>query len=419
MLAYTLSVADRTVLGIIQEPIKQEFSLTDFQLGLLGGPAFALLYTLFSIPVARRADLGNRKIILAICVGMWSLMTAACGMATNLVSLFIARMGVSIGEAGCNPTANSLIADYFPPERRATATSTYVLGVALGGLLAAFAGGWLTSFAGWRSAFFTLGISGILLAALIAATLREPVRNMPAIERASLAGAAYYLVRKPAFVHVAIGSALAGFVGYGVNHYLTSFLVRSHSLSLMEGAGLVGVILGICGGVGAFGSGFISDRLSDRFPSALTLVPAFGQIVATPLYLTAFLSDDLSVAMIALMVGAAAHTLYMAATYAVSQGVATPRMRATAVALMLVVINFIGFALGPPAVGWLSDSLANQQLTLRALSSHICAGSSDSVCAQASEEGLRKAMMIAALAQLWAALHFLLASRSLRKDWVG
>jgi predicted MFS family arabinose efflux permease len=420
LVTYALNTADRNVLGILLEPIKHEFALTDFELGLLGGPAFAVLYTLLGLPVARIADRGSRTLILTFCLGLWSAMTALCGLAVNYASLFVTRMGVSIGEAGCNPPANSLICDYFPADRRATALSTYVLGVPVGVMLATLVGGWVAAHFGWRMAFFGLGAPGILLALVIRVTVREPPRSAAPAEFPRWLVALALLMRKPTFVHVAVGAGLASFVGYGLNQYLTSFMMRAHGLSLMMSASLVGIIAGLCGGMGAFASGFLADRLSHRFPRALVWLPAIGCTLATPLYILAFLLQGIWFALPVMMMAAALHSLYMGSFYSTAQGVAPPHLRATSTALGLLVLNIIGYGLGPPAIGALSDLLASGELSAHGLTGALCAGQNiDPLCKAASAAGLRSAMMIAACGQLWAALHFSLAARTLNQDWEG
>lgn len=205
LVVYTFNFIDRVVIGIIQEPIKEEFGLSDFQLGLLGGPAFAILYTLLGIPIARLAERTNRITVLSICVGLWSLMTAACGFAVNYATLFAARVGVSIGEAGCTPPANSVISDYFPAERRASALSIYALGIPIGSMLAAVGGGWIATEVGWREAFIWLGVPGVLLAVIVKLTVKEPPRAAPKADTPSFMSAVSALTKKATFWHVAFG----------------------------------------------------------------------------------------------------------------------------------------------------------------------------------------------------------------------
>jgi MFS family permease len=420
LVVYTFNFIDRVVIGIIQEPIKAEFGLTDFQLGLLGGPAFALLYTLLGIPVARFAERHNRMTILAVCLGIWSAMTAACGFAVNYATLFAARVGVSIGEAGCTPPANSVISDYFPPDRRATALSIYALGIPIGSMIAAVGGGYIATEVGWREAFIWLGVPGIVLAVIVKLTVKEPPRSAPKGDTPSFSSAVAALAKKPTFWHIAFGSALASFVGYGVGQYLTSFMIRTHGFSLFEAASIIGVVLGLCAAIGTFTSGFLADRISRRHPNALAWLPALGFVIATPLYLLSFILPNIWLAMPALMVAAIAHYFYLGPMYAVTQGVVAPRMRATAVAVLLFVVNLIGYGMGPPVIGALSDFLAQGQLEAYGLTPDICASRQDDAqCASGVETGLRWAMMIGVCGYLWAALHFLLSARTLRRDWVA
>jgi len=458
LLVYTFNFIDRVVIGIIGEPIKVELGLTDFQLGLLGGPAFAILYTFLGIPIARLAERANRMTILAICVGIWSAMTAACGIAAEIplgsaplggdanalqaiarglggervvgdvvnfyipafIVLLAARVGVGIGEAGCTPPANSVISDYFPSDRRASALSIYALGIPIGSMIAAVGGGWIAENIGWREAFLWLGVPGVALALIVWLTVKEPPRSAPPGATPSFFAAVGALTKKPTFWNVAFGSALASFVGYGVGQYLTSFMIRTHGFSLFEGATLVGVVLGLCSAIGTFTSGFLADRISKRHPRALAWLPALGFAIAAPLYMLAFLLPSIWLSMPALMLGAVTHYFYLGPMYAMTQGVVAPRMRATAVAVLLFVVNLIGYGLGPPTIGALSDFLANTQLEPLGLSTELCVGrTGDAQCASGAETGLRWAMMIGVCGYLWAGLHFLLSARTLQRDWVA
>ena len=447
LIVYTFNFIDRVVIGIIGEPIKIEFGLTDFQLGLLGGPMFAVLYTLLGIPIARLAEHSNRMTILAICLAIWSAMTAACGLAVNYIQLCMARIGVSIGEAGCTPPANSVIADYFPADRRATALSIYALGIPIGSMIAAVGGAWIADNVGWREAFIWLGVPGVLLAVIVKLTVKEPPRSVSHADTPSFFAAFAALSKRPTFWHIAFGSALASFVGYGVGQFLANFMVRSHGFSLTEAGLLIGVVLGVCAAIGTFSSGFLADRISRRHPNALSWLPALGFVIATPLYLLAFVLPNIWLAMPALMVAAVTHYFYLGPMYAVTQGVVAPRMRATAVAVLLFIVNLIGYGMGPPVIGALSDMLANNTLLPAGLSADICdqiraaasgvelkrydffgrelalapipAGVDPRLCAPAIANGLKGAMMIGVLGYLWAALHFLISARTLKRDWVA
>ncbi|WP_395647814.1 spinster family MFS transporter [Terricaulis sp.] len=447
LIVYTFNFIDRVVIGIVGEPIKEEFGLTYFQLGLLGGPMFAVLYTLLGIPIARFAERSNRMTILAVCLALWSAATAACGFAVNYLQLCAARIGVSIGEAGCTPPANSVISDYFPSERRASALSIYALGIPIGSMIAAVGGAWIAQNVGWREAFIWLGVPGVALAVIVKLTVKEPPRSAAQAEAPSFISAVAALAKKPTFWHVALGSALASFVGYGVGQFLTNFMIRVHGFTLFEAGSIIGAVLGLCAAIGTFASGFLADRIAKRHPNALAWLPALGFAIATPLYLLSFFLADIRLALPALCVAAICHYFYLGPMYAVTQGVVVARMRAIAVAVLLFIVNLIGYALGPPVIGAIADAFTNNLLGATGLSVDICEamrlaalgkefhqysllgqelpapvippGADIARCNPAIATGLRWAMMIGVCGYLWAGLHFLLSARTLRRDWVA
>jgi MFS family permease len=397
LLLFTFNFIDRILLGIVQEPIKQEFHLADWQLGLLGGPAFALLYTLLGIPIARLAETRSRVSIISISVALWSAMTAACGLATGYWQLLAARIGVSIGEAGCTPPAHSLLSDYYPPQQRATALSIYALGIPFGSAIAGLGGGWIADTYSWRHAFWLLGLPGILLAVLTKWTIKEPPRRGGGEAAPPFAKALMTLLRKPAFTHVAFGGALVSFFGYGAAQFLPSFLIRSHELSLMQASLVFAGISAVFVAFGTFLGGALTDRLIRRDLRAMVWLPAFGLSLTVPLYLASYLSTNMVMAFVTLCVGSVLHYTYLGPMYAVTQSVAPPQMRATATAVLLFIVNLIGYGLGPPLLGALSDAYAQYF---------------------GKSEGLRYALMTDACILLWAALHFLLAARTLKRDIV-
>ena len=470
LVVYIFNFIDRTIVNILTEPIKLAFALEDWQMGLLGGPAFAVLYTFLGIPIARLAERMNRVAIIALAVAVWSLFTALCGFAASFLMLFLFRVGVSIGEAGCTPPAQSLIADYFAPSRRATAVSVYALGVPLGGMLASVFGGqlagldgaefgaWVNSVGlgflfgsldwasveGWRIAFVVVGVPGVLLSLVVWRTVKEPPRGytdpvaLQGLEKASFGEALRVLLKKPAYVHVVIGATIASFVGYGVSQFTTSFVIRTHGLTIADASLLFGIILGLMAAVGVFGSGWLSDRLRARFPKALSWFPAIGMGLSVPLYAYGYLSDDLWFAMPALMAAAALHYAYLGPMYAVSGGVADSRMRATAVALTLFVVNLLGYGLGPLLIGILSTVLKGMFLESYALGltfeacQPLIALAPDAraalagvqleqltACTTSEAEGLQWSIVIFVCLYGWAALHYLLAGRTLERDMVA
>lgn len=470
LIVYIFNFIDRTIVNILTEPIKLSFGLEDWQMGLLGGPAFAVLYTFIGIPIARGAERFNRVIIIAVAVAVWSLFTALCGFATSFLMLFLFRVGVSIGEAGCTPPAQSLIADYFKPSRRATAVSTYALGVPLGGMIASILGGqiaglegadfgaWINSIGlgflfgsldwsqveGWRIAFVVVGLPGLLLSLIVWHTIKEPPRGytdpaaLQGLEKAGFGEAMRVLWKKPAYRHVVIGAMLASFVGYGVGQFTTSFLIRTHGLSIQTASLLFGIILGVMAAIGVFSSGWLADRLSKRHPKALAWLPALGMSASVPLYAFGFLTDNLWLAMPPLMIAAMVHYFYLGPMYAVSGGVADSRMRATSVAITLFVVNLLGYGLGPPVIGFLSTFLKTVFLNgeglaltleacrpLLALAPEARAALTGaeaenlSACASADARGLQWSIVIFICGYAWAALHYLLAGRTLQRDMVA
>ncbi|GGB62420.1 MULTISPECIES: spinster family MFS transporter [Henriciella] len=459
LLVYIFNFIDRTIINILTEPIKLEFGVEDWQMGLLGGPAFAFLYTFLGIPLARAAERYNRVLIIVVSVALWSLFTALCGFAMSFFILFLFRVGVSIGEAGCTPPAQSIIADYFTPKSRATAVSIYALGVPLGGMLASFFGGqiaglsgadfgaWISSIglgglfsgvdwsnvSGWRIAFVVVGVPGLLVALLVRFTVTEPPRGYtdPAklqnLERASFGEALKVLMSKPTYWHVVAGATLASFVGYGVAQFTTSFLIRTHELTIQSASLLFGIVIGLMAAIGVFLSGYLADRLSVRHPNALSWLPAVGMGLSVPLYAMGYLADNLWLAMPPLMAAATLHYFYLGPMYAIAGGVVDSRMRATSVAITLFVVNLLGYGLGPPLIGILSTFFktmfingAGLGLTLEACKDlATLAENQAAACTSADARGLQWSIIVFICGYGWAALHYLLAGRTLQRDMVA
>ena len=460
LMVYIFNFIDRSIINILTEPIKQSFQVEDWQMGLLGGPAFAILYTMLGIPIARMAERFHRVWIIAISVFVWSLMTALCGVAVSFMVLFLFRVGVSVGEAGCTPPAQSLIADYFTPKSRATAVSIYALGVPLGGMFAAvFAGfivgnldgpslaamfeawGWSWALGladwqnveGWRVAFILVGFPGIILALVVKLTIKEPPRGysdppeLRSLEKASMGEVFSILAKKPTFWHIVVGATVASFVGYGVAQFTTSFLVRTHGLDLQTAAVLFGVIIGLMAALGVFMSGYLADRMAMRHPRALSWMPALGMGVSVPLYAVGFLAPTVWLALPPLMAAATLHYFYLGPMYAIVGGVVDSRMRATSVAVTLFIVNLLGYGLGPPLIGVLSTFLkdvflAGNELGMTLETCKVPSELSDegaAVCANANSEGLRWSIIAFCTLYGWAALHYLLAGRTLLRDMIA
>ncbi|OZB17194.1 MAG: MFS transporter [Hyphomonas sp. 34-62-18] len=458
LVVYIFNFIDRSIFGILTEPMKLSLQLEDWHMGLLGGLAFAIFYTTLGIPIARIAERRSRMMIIIISLTLWSLMTVLCGFATSFLTLFIFRLLVGVGEAGCTPPAQSVIADYFKPTSRATAASIYALGVPLGGMLAGLAAGpindyvtgenvynlfgswgwtWAqglvdwNSLEGWRIAFIAVGLPGVLFALILFFTVKEPPRGYsdpPGAPRKAVPDGfgtvLKDLMRKPTYVHVVAGAAIASFAGYGVAAFSTSFLLRTHGLTLTEAALIFSLVLGLMAALGVFLSGFLADKLSVRYPTALSWMPALGMGLSVPLYWLGYLSPTVPLMIPPLMLAATLHYFYLGPMYAVSAGVVDSRTRATAVAITLFAVNLIGIGLGPTLIGFLSTGLKTMMLSGNdlGLTLQMCkdvtvlAADQGAACRDADARGLQWSIIIFASLYGWAAIHYLLAGKTLGRD---
>ena len=462
IVVYTFNFIDRTLIGVLGEQIRETFCLSDFMIGILSGLAFAVLYTLLGIPFAMLAERKNRTTIIAIAMASWSAMTVACGMAQNTMQFALARIGVGIGEAGCSPPSHSLISDYFPPEKRSSALGIFALGIPIGSMLAALGGAYIATRGGldWRDAFIWMGLPGILGAVLFKMTVKEPPRGYSDPGGAAAAAARQMpspftvfgeVFRKPTFWHVSLGGAMASFAGYGIGQFVAPFWMRAHGLDLMSASLIYGGVLGVAAGIGTFGSGVVADRVRDRHPNSDSWLPAIGLTACVPMMIfgyntLAFSSGATAIwlAIPVLAVAAALRYTYLAPMFAVTQKLVQPRMRATAAALLLFIVNLIGYGLGPPAVGWISDQgtkmhlaqlespvtasecggvekalLATRKARAGALEGQALAdalATNDTYCKPARAIGNRVGVSIGALFLLWAALHFYLMGRTMKRD---
>jgi predicted MFS family arabinose efflux permease len=434
-LVYTSNFIDRTILSVLQQPIKEDLRLSDSQLGMLGGFAFAILYSTLGIPIARLAERHSRKGIITASLVIWSAMTALCGYAQGYGSLFAFRVGVGVGEAGATPPAHSLIADYFPPQRRATALSIYSLGIPIGVLSGAVLGGIIAQRYGWRPAFAIVGLPGLGLAVLTQFTLREPPRGNSEGGEAygaplpSLMDVVRRLASRPAFVHVAAGAALASFGGYGIGAFAAPYFIRTFGLSLSQAGVVMGLISGAAASVGTLGGGVIADRAARRDKRWYVWIPAIGLALATPMYIVGYQLPDWRWAVAVLLVPPMLHYTYLGPSFGVMHNMVTPRMRATATALLFLVINLIGLGLGPTLTGMASDFYAHAHfqtlLGAQAAFGTSCPGGRavsgspaalSAACHAASAYGVRWAIVTCTGAYAWAAVHYFLAARHLRRD---
>jgi predicted MFS family arabinose efflux permease len=364
-LVYTFNFLDRQFLTVLAEPVRKELHLSDTQLGMLTGLMFALFYTICGIPVAALADRTNRVRVMAAACGLWSLFTALCGLATGFVTLATARIGVGVGEAGGSAPSYSIIADYFPPEQRGTGLAIYSLGVPLGTIVGAWSGGWIAAHYGWRAAFMTLGLAGVILAPLIPLVVREPVRGrmdapvrtVEADPAPSIRDAIGYFLGRPALVLTALSAGLTAFVLYGLVNWVPSFLIRARGMDLAQLASAYSLVAGISIGVGTWLGGVLVDRLGTRNPAAYAWIPGLAILSSTPFLFGFTNAADWRVALAFLAVPMVLLNMYLAPALAVMQNGAPPRYRATMGALLLFTLNLIGLGGGPLFVGMVSDAV--------------------------------------------------------------
>ncbi|MDM9630915.1 spinster family MFS transporter [Robiginitalea aurantiaca] len=359
-LVYTFSFIDRQLLVILAEPVKADLGLSDTQLGLLTGLAFAALYVTLGLPVARLADKGNRKNVVSASLAIWSLMTVISGMATNFVQMLFARIGVGIGEAGGSPPSHSIISDYFEPQKRATALSIYSVGIYIGIFVGFTIGGVLAQHYGWRVAFYAVGIPGVLLAVLIYFFVKEPPKGRfdpPQLssENLTLSNVVRTLMGKKTFVFIALGSGFIAFGSYGAGNFLPSFLQRVHGVDISKAGYLLGISFGIGGGLGTFLGGYLADKMrrSDmRWYIWLPMVSALLALIPFGIYL---FSDSLNVVVWMIFMVSALLGAYLGPAIAVTHSLVSARMRAFSSAVLFLILNIIGLGLGPLTIGFLSD----------------------------------------------------------------
>jgi len=419
MIAYVLSFLDRQVLGILGESIKKDLHLKDADLGILTGPVFVLFYTFLGVPIAWLADRRSRPVIISLSLALWSGFTALSGFAASFVPLALARLGVGFGEAGCNPSSHSLIADISRPDQRASGLAFYSMGVPIGTLLGLAMGGLVADAWGWRAAFLVAAAPGLVLAAIIALTVREPrVAAAPVSLATSILSPAkdmweviQAVAHKPTFWLAAAGAGFSAFVGYGEIYFNSSFFQRCHLPELthiaagfrMKPLTFLGLALGVVTGVGGLTGTLVGGAIADRGARGdrrlFASVPAIVALIAIPFIYFVFTTQSTVLALVLLLVPNVAATIWYGAVYSTAQSVVAPRYRATAAALLLLILNLIGLGLGPPALGALSDYLAKHGL--------------------GAAEGLRWAMIDSGMVSVVAAALFWLARRTIREDVVS
>jgi predicted MFS family arabinose efflux permease len=425
----TFAYMDRVLISTLGQAIKTDLGLSDTQLGMLGGLSIALFYAVFAFPSARLAEHYRRTTLVAIAVMIWSVMTTLCGVASNFYQLFAARLGVGIGESGALAT-QSLIADVFPANRRASALGVLNLGVTFGLLFGAVISGLLVQSFGWRVAFFILGLPGLVIALLIYLTIEEPPRGFS--DGAAVIGdekappfrdVLRIAFSKRAFVHIFIGATIVATIGASIVQFMHPFFVRRFHMSYAEAAAMFGAINGITTGVGFLAGGFLSDWLAHRDKRYYGLVPACGLMIAMPLFVSGFLQTDWRIALALLAVPGMFSATYFAPTYAVAHNIVKPRMRASITAIVSLGSGLTSLAIGPTLAGFISDKSAafyfHGDFAIQCAGGHAIKGLSAALvaaCENASALGVRNALVFFSLLLNWAAVHYFMASRSISED---
>jgi predicted MFS family arabinose efflux permease len=361
-LVYVFNFIDRSVLALLAQSIKEDLQVSDTAIGLLGGLAFAVFYTALGVPIARLADKGNRRNILVVCLSIWSSMTALCGLAQSFTYLLLARIGVAIGEAGGSPPSHSMISDMFPQHRRATALGIYALGIPVGSMIGALAGGWINDAFNWRTAFVLVGLPGLLIAVLVRLTLREPPRGVSEPTRIAagvtppVADVFRLLWERRSFRWLSFSAGFQALVSYGAGAWIPSMFERTHGLSSTE-IGTALFWLGVPSVIGTFAGGWYADRMGRRDVRWYMWLPAWTTLTSVPFSAFCYLTNDPWLAFWVMIVPNMLGSYWLAPVFSLTQGLVGLRMRAVAASIMLFVLNLIGMGLGPWSVGIVSDLL--------------------------------------------------------------
>jgi MFS family permease len=398
VIGYIFNTMDRSVLGILLQPIKEELQLSDAGLAWLTGPAFAVFYSVLGVPIARLADRWSRVNVLAISIAIWTAATALCGAAYNYLSLFIFRCTTGVGEAGGSPPSHSLISDYFAGSKRATALAVYAMAVPFGTAIGSFVSGHSNVSYGWRWTFFIVGAPGLLVALLAWLTIKEPPRGYSDKGKLKLDTPPFlevfrFLLTRKSFVHMSIAAAAHSVMWYAGSNWNPSFFVRAHGMN----TGVAGNYLAsfaLIGAIGTFAGGFLADRLSVRYGDRrwYMWVPAIACLTMVPFQFFAYLSPQLSVVVPTFTVMVVLASMFFGPSFAMGQSLATVRMRAMSASVLLFIQNIIGLTAGPWLVGQISNHLGNNGTSLR------------------------YAMVIVGISNIWAAFHYYMGSRTYRQD---
>ncbi len=393
----TVGFIDRIIVNVLVEPLKQEFGLTDFEVSLMGA-AFAVLNVLAGFGIARIAERSQRVALIALGTLAWSLATAICGAVTNYAQLLFARVAVGLGEAIGLPGNQSVVADYFPPRRRGLAMSILLLAPPVGAFIGFVGGGWIAQNFDWRWTFLIAALPGLLLGVLVYVFIAEPPRGRHDVDASDEVPGTGAVLRRlfmlPSARHLVIGSTPAAMIGFGLNYFFTSLMIRRFELSIGEASLYAGLIASLPAAVSVVGMGWLGDKFGAKNPGAYALIPGLAMLVGGPLYIFAITRGDLTLLLALVTVSAVLQFGYLGITFASLQNLMHPRMRATASATLNAIYAVAG-AIGPMLLGAMSDELEKR----------FGVGT-----------GLAYAMAAMSLIYLWAGAHYLLAARHVGPD---
>jgi predicted MFS family arabinose efflux permease len=396
LLVYTFNFLDRQILGILVGLIKKDLGLTDTQLGLLGSVPFAILYSSLAVPLANVADRTSRSRVIAGALMVWSLFTGLCGTATGFWQLFFFRLGVGAGEAGGVAPSYALIADYFPPERRARALAIYSMGIPIGLAAGVLAGAYIASHVSWRAAFYTVGICGLAIAPVFLWIVKDRPRIAPTEGSAPLSAVFAIIAKKPSFWLMAFGASMSSMAGYGLAFWVPQVIQRSYGYDLAHASYFFGSLLLIGGTLGVYLGGVLADRLGKADRGAYARLPAIAWLLTGPLFILGFLSPSPVLAWVLFLIPNALNILWLGPLTTATQHLVPQHMRATASASFLFINNLIGLGVGSLLMGRLSDALTPMY----------------------GNEALRYAAVILSCFYFVATILAILAIKPLRRDWV-
>lgn len=431
-LTNALNLADRQSLGASAQAIKLDLGLTDAQMGLIQGLAFAIFYSVLALPIARLAEHVSRTKIISAAVAIFGVMVTLCSKANNFWQLLVCRIGVGVGDAGFAPPVGSLIGDHYGMTRRASAMSVIWLGAPAGVVLGATLGGWMAEHVSWRVAFIAVGAPGVIVAILAFLTLREPRRGMSdSVAVAPVSGpppsmmeVLKFLLSKPSVRHLLAGCALAAISMNGIGQFFGQFIVRNYHVGFAEAGRILSLVAGLSMPCGMLLGGFGVDWAARRDKRWYAWGPALTLVLASPAFIIGFNQPTALSAATALILGHVMLFVYWTPTLALAQNMVGASMRASSTFVFNFILGLVGIGFGPTLVGILSDRFASNAFTLGdfvtscprgrpltgALNAHLQA------CADASATGLRHALMLMSLTFIWASIHYYLAARALRRD---